>query len=524
VSGDNTNVSVTMEAWQSPGVGSVPLVVQEASPEKQDNDRSATSNPAAPSQPDPVIPEGKFVTKSNLSDMVCFNVGGKKFYCMRENFLKLPTTRLGLLAQCEDSIEILKLCDRYFEGDIPEFFFDRSWKGFNDILDVYRLGRLHLNAGGLCPIRARASIEFWQIDELMLDPCCALKYYPSIEECEKESESQKDIERSYVKRLKDEDFGNTTLGRLRKFCWNLTEYPETSLAARLYAFTSMGVVVISTIVFVLSTMPELTDDIDMILLYSNTTEGQPPERWEKGIVALAVLDHLTMAFFTIEFLTRFTCAPKKCQFLKSALNIIDLLAILPYYFGFVLEGMKDTLVVGRVGKVLRLVRVMRILRVFKLVRHFNGLQSLLITLGQAYKELGLLMCLLFVCVLTFASLIYFAERDSVTSWSFPESFWWGLMVLTTVGIGDKSPDSWAGQIIGGLCALMAVFILALPVPIIVNSFSENYNNRVWKNQILSKKKERNMLDFETEEKALEKDSEKLKSNKIAPEKLTIVEE
>ena len=41
---------------------------------------------------------------------------------------------------------------------------------------------------------------------------------------------------------------------------------------------------------------------------------------------------------------------------------------------------------------------------FQLVRHFNGLQSLLATLGQAYKELGLLMCLLFVCVLTFARL------------------------------------------------------------------------------------------------------------------------
>ena len=33
---------------------------------------------------------------------------------------------------------------------------------------IYRLGRLHLNAGGLCPIRARAIMEYWQIDELLL--------------------------------------------------------------------------------------------------------------------------------------------------------------------------------------------------------------------------------------------------------------------------------------------------------------------------------------------------------------------
>ena len=48
----------------------------------------------------------------------------------------------------------------------------------------------------------------------------------------------------------------------------------------------MGVVVISTIVFILSTMPELTDDIDMILFTNNTDEEtkigskQPIERWE----------------------------------------------------------------------------------------------------------------------------------------------------------------------------------------------------------------------------------------------------
>jgi hypothetical protein len=60
---------------------------------------------------------------------------------------------------------------------------------------------------------------------------------------------------------------------------------------------------------------------------------------------------------------------------------------------------------GKAGKIVRLVRVMRVMRIFKLVRHFAGLQSLIYTLNQAYKELGLLMLLVGVAVLTFASLV-----------------------------------------------------------------------------------------------------------------------
>ena len=53
----------------------------------------------------------------------------------------------------------------------------------------------------------------------------------------------------------DEDFGHHILGRIRKILWNLTEYPETSMAARFVGFLSLGLVIISTLTFIMSTFP-----------------------------------------------------------------------------------------------------------------------------------------------------------------------------------------------------------------------------------------------------------------------------
>ena len=162
--------------------------------------------------------------------------------------------------------------------------------------------------------------------------------------------------------------------------------------------------------------------------------GDDSSNWSLLYDAIVWIDALTAVYFTLEYVIRFACAPRKLKFFIQPLNLVDLFAILPYIFSFVLDHLSEFHIIGKAGKIVRLVRVTRILRVFKLVRHFAGLQSLFATLKQAHKELGLLVMLVGVSVLTFSSLVYFSEKDE-QDWSFIDSFWWGLLTITTVGYG-----------------------------------------------------------------------------------------
>ena len=82
------------------------------------------------------------------------------------------------------------------------------------------------------------------------------------------------------------------------------------------------------------------------------------------------------------------------------MNIIDFLAVLPYYVSIALvrEDVGGDLV--EVRRIAQFFRIMRIVRIFKLARHSTGLQSLGYTFRQSYKELGLLILFLTIGVRT----------------------------------------------------------------------------------------------------------------------------
>lgn len=186
-----------------------------------------------------------------------------------------------------------------------------------------------------------------------------------------------------------------------------------------------------------------------------------------------IIEVICVAAFTLELLIRLIFCPNKLSFFKKPMNWIDFGAILPFYLQLFLSKSNIKTIV-----VLRVVRLIRVFRIFKLSRHSYGLQILGHTLKSSCSELFLLVFFLSIGVIIFSSVIYYAEKDVPNTYfkTIPDGFWWAVVTMTTLGYGDMVPKSLQGKIIGSLCAVSGVLMIALPVPVIVSNFSLYYSH------------------------------------------------
>jgi hypothetical protein len=193
-----------------------------------------------------------------------------------------------------------------------------------------------------------------------------------------------------------------------------------------------------------------------------------------------IIETICIVWFTAEFAIRFAACPDHLRFFKNLLNIIDLVAIVPYYVTLGAVLVDDARSSGQAMSlaILRVVRLVRVFRIFKLSRHSKGLQILGRTIRASMRELGLLIFFLMICVVLFSSAVYFAEAEMAEQSHFrsiPDAFWWAVVTMTTVGYGDMRPISAWGKLVGSMCAIAGVLTIALPVPVIVSNFNYFYH-------------------------------------------------
>ena len=196
-----------------------------------------------------------------------------------------------------------------------------------------------------------------------------------------------------------------------------------------------------------------------------------------------IFETISVVIFSIEYLLRVWSASsssdsisknlikKRLKYIFSFTGLIDLLAILPSLLPLLFSV--D----------LRWLRVLRLLRLLKISHYSSALEDLFSAIHHERSSFAA-ASYLFILALFFASSLMYVAENSVQPDKFssiPETMWWGLITLTTVGYGDVSPVTPLGKIIGAFTAIMGVCTVALLTGIVASAFA---NQRAQKAAIL----------------------------------------
>jgi len=357
-----------------------------------------------------------------LKHRVKLNICGLLFETYKCTLQEYPQTLLG-------STEL----DNYYDPNKNEYFFDRNRESFSYILNFYQTGRLYAPSH-VPPDIFEAEREFYKIN-------LALR---------QKTLTQNGTKKVVVKKTRWEKFSNKV--------WKFLNNPKSSKAATVWAWLDIAFIMVSVTCLIVETLPEIK-----VMAADNSS---------REYKILFTLDTICVGFFTFDLISRGATAPDRKAFLTSLMSWLDFLAILPYFVLLFTKESNNTI------EILRVLRLARVLRVFKLVRRSKKLLLIAHVMKKSTSELSLLVMVWLMAVVVFGSFLYYAENGhnkNITS--ILGACWWAVATMSTVGYGDVYPQTTWGKVIGTVVVFLSMIFLALPLTIIVSTFSKTYRAR-----------------------------------------------
>lgn len=191
----------------------------------------------------------------------------------------------------------------------------------------------------------------------------------------------------------------------------------------------------------------------------NSKEGWLFFLWSERVVAI---------IFTIEYFVRWFYAKDRLRYPITPMAIVDLVAVLPFYIGFMVDL-----------RVLRLIRTLRILRLFKFYRYNEALRSFVISFNKIRRELQVIGVAILFLILLSATIEYEFERTAQPEMfsSYSKAIWWSVITLTTVGYGDMYPVTIGGQITAVVTLVIGLGIFGTFLSLIGSAFMETLQSK-----------------------------------------------
>ena len=176
------------------------------------------------------------------------------------------------------------------------------------------------------------------------------------------------------------------------------------------------------------------------------------------------IEWIFSALFTLEYILRLISIRRPAKYVFSFLGIIDLIALIPTYLSIFFIGAQSLLV-------FRALRLLRVFRIFKLGHFLTEINFLTVAIKGSIRKISIFLMTVFMLAVILGSIMYLVEQRENGFSNIPESIYWAIVTITTVGYGDISPVTPIGKMLAALVMLIGYAIIAVPTGIITHDLA-----------------------------------------------------
>lgn len=222
-------------------------------------------------------------------------------------------------------------------------------------------------------------------------------------------------------------------------------YGSSTLAGKTFDLLLLGVILLSLVLIMMASITRFDNQYHTFFIVSE---------W------------IITIFFSIEYILRIISNKKPLNYIFSFYGIVDLLSLLPMYLSFFFPGSEALGVI----RSLRLLRLFAILDLLPFISQSSHIKE---SLKASRNKIIVFVYFVVVMSIVLGTVMFIVEGRSNGFTDIPNSIYWCIVTMTTVGYGDIAPVTPVGKFIASFIMIMGYGIIAVPTGIVTAEFAKN---------------------------------------------------